>query len=140
MDLDQRRQDVYHNWVVSLFQAGAFAEAETLLSQPAVRAAIDGPDWTDLSVSLVQLRAQSEASSGGYLAGAQIVTEGIRKLGAQPLLLQTYEAYVHNAFALLYNARKLVDARSVLDQALTAYPDSRILEQDRELLKKTQRP
>lgn len=140
VDLEPRRKDVYHNWVASLFQAGAFPEAEALLSQPPVKTALDEPDWTDLSVSLVQLRAEAEARNAGYLAAAQIVTDGIRKLGAQPLLLQTYEAYVHNAFALLYNARKLVDARNVLDQGLAAYPESRILEQDRELLKKTQRP
>jgi hypothetical protein len=138
-DLDQRRREVCHNWVVSLFNAGDFSGADALLSQPAIKIALDEPDWTDLSVSLIQLRAQAEASSAGYLAAAQIVLDGIKKLGSQPLLLQTYEAYVHNAFAQLYNARKLADARSVLDQGLAAYPDSRILGQDRELLKKTPR-
>jgi len=139
IDLEQRRREVYHNWVVKLFDAGSFADAEALLSQPAIRTTLDETDWTNLSVSLVQLRAEVEARNGGYLAAAQIVTDGMKKLGTQPLLLQTYEAYVHNAFAQLYNARKLADARNVLDQGLSAYPDSRILEQDRELLKKTPR-
>ncbi len=139
IDLDQRRRDVYHNWVVSLFNAGSFADAQDLLSQPVVKAALDEPDWTDLSVALVQLQAEAQARAAGYLAAAQVVTEGIKRLGAQPHLLQTYEAYVHNAFAQLYNARKLADARSVIDQGLAAYPDSRVLEQDRQLLKKTPR-
>jgi len=139
IDLDQRRKEIYHNWVASLLGAGSFADAQDLLSQPAARNALDGPDWTDLSVALVQLQAEAEARNTGYLAAAQIVTEGIRKLGAQPPLLQTCETYVHNAFAQLYNARKLADAKSVLDQGLAAYPDSRILEQDKQLLKKTPR-
>ncbi len=139
VDLDQRRRDVYHNWVVSLFDARSFADAEALLSQPAVKATLEDADWTNLSASLVQLRAEDEARNNGYLAAAQVVADGMRKLGNQAVLLQTYEAYVHNAFAQMYNARKLADARSILDQGLSAYPDSRILEQDRELLRKTPR-
>jgi len=139
VDLDQLKRVVYHNWVVSLLETGSFPDAEALLSQPPVKAALDEPDWTDLSVSLVQLRAETEARDTGYLAAAQVVTDGMKKLGAQPVLLQNYEGYMHAAFAQLYNARKLADARSVLDQGLAAYPDSRILEQDRKLLRKTPR-
>jgi hypothetical protein len=139
VDLDQRRRDIYHGWVANLFDANNLADADALLAQPAVKAALDDQDWTALSVALVQLRAEGEARNNGYLAAAQVVAEGMRKLGAQPGLLQNYEAYVHNAFAQLYNAKKLADARNVLDQGLTAYPDSRILEQDRELLKKAPR-
>jgi len=140
IDLDQLRREIYHNWVVSLFNAGAFPDADSLLSQPATRAALEEKDWTDLSVSLVQLRAESESRNAGFLAAAQVVVDGMKKLGSPPLLLQTYEAYVHNAFAQLYNARKIADARSVLDQGLAAYPDSRLLGQDKELLKKSPRP
>jgi hypothetical protein len=139
VDLEQHRRDVYHNWVVSLFDARAFSDADALLAQPAVKATLDDTDWTNLSVSLVQLRAEDEARNNGYLAAAQVVTDGIRKLGNQPTLLQTYEAYVHNAFAQMYNARKLADARNILEQGLSAYPDSRILEQDRQLLRKAPR-
>jgi len=139
IDLDQHRKEIYHNWVAGLLGAGSFADAQDLLSQPPVKAALDETDWTSLSVALVQLQAEAEARNTGYLAAAQVLTEGIRKLGAQPPLLQSYETYVHGAFAQLYNARKLADARSVLDQGLAAYPDSRILEQDRLLLKRMPR-
>jgi len=139
LDLEQRRRDIYHNWVVSLFNARAFPDAETLLSQPAVKATLDESDWNNLSVSLVQLRAEDEANNNGYMAAAQVVADGIKRIGNNPLLLQAYESYVHNAFAQMYNARKLADARRILDQGLSAYPDSRLLEQDRELLRKTPR-
>lgn len=138
-DLEQRRKEAYDRWVAGLLSSGSFADAQDLLSQPAVKSTLDEPDWMDLSIALVQMQAEAEARNTGYLAAAQVVTEGIRKLGAQPPLLQTYEEYMHNAFAQLYNARKLADARSVLDQGLAAYPDSRILEQDRQLLKRTPR-
>jgi hypothetical protein len=139
IELEQRRRDVYHNWVVSLFNARAFQDAENLLTEPVVKATLAEADWNNLSVSLVQLKAEDEARSSGYMAAAQVVADGIKKIGTHPLLLQTYEAYVHNAFAQMYNARKLADARSILDQGLSAYPDSRVLEQDRELLRRTPR-
>ena len=137
IDLEQRRREIYHTWVVSLFNGGALQEAETLLSQPLVKTILDVADWTTLSISLVQLKADMEARNNGYVSAAQVAIDGIKKLGAQPLLLQTYEAYIHNAFAQMYNARKLADARTILDQGLSTYPDSRLLEQDKELLQKT---
>ncbi len=137
--LEQRRREIYHNWVVSRIQAGAFEDAEMLLAQPATKSTLGDDDWTGLSIAVIQSRAEKETRTAGFLAAAQLITEGIKKLGAQPLLLQTYEAYMHNAFAQLYNARKLADARSVIEQGLAAYPDSRILGQDRDLLRRTPR-
>ena len=75
-------------------------------AQPSARAALDDEDWTALSVAVVQRQAQAEGDSGGNIAAAGIVAEGLKRLGRQPALLQTYEAYVHNAFAMLFNARK----------------------------------
>ena len=46
---------------------------------------------------------------------------------------------MHNAFAQLFNAKKLTNAKSVLDQGIAAYPESRMFQQDLELLKKAQR-
>ncbi|HVO38279.1 MAG TPA: hypothetical protein VMV03_04545 [Spirochaetia bacterium] len=137
VDLEPRRREVYHNWAVSLIQANALVDAEALLSQPPVRSSLGDEDWTGLSIAVIQSRADQETRGAGFLAAAQIVTDGIRKIGAQPLLLQTYEAYMHDAFAQLYNARKLADARAVIDQGLAAYPESRILGQDRDMLRRT---
>jgi hypothetical protein len=136
VDLGQPRRDVYHNWVVSLLTARAFQDAETLLSQPSTKAALEEADWTNLSVSAVQQRAQVEAGNRGFLAAASIVTNGMERLGRLQPLLQTYEAYVHNAFAQLYNQRKWADARSVIDQGLAAYAESRVFQRDLELVRK----
>ena len=134
--IDQLRQDMYHAWVVTLLNSRAFSEADALLSQPSTKAALDDTDWTALSVEVVQGQAQEEDGSSGNVAAARLVAEALKRLGRQPALLQTYEAYVHNAFALLYNARKVVDAKAVIDQGLAVYPDSRMLLQDLDLARK----
>ena len=139
VDLGLPRRDAYHNWVVGLLDANALQDAEALLAQPAVKAALDGSDWTTLSVQIVQLRALAESSAEGYLPAAAIVADGLKRLGRQPGLLQNFEAYIHNAFVALYNARKWNDARLLIDQVLAVYPDSGILQQDLDLAKKALR-
>ncbi|HTO23008.1 MAG TPA: hypothetical protein VMQ10_11085 [Spirochaetia bacterium] len=137
--IDPSRQELYHNWVVSLIDSRQYADAETLLGQPTTRAGMDDADWTSLSVALVQRQAQAEGDSSGSVAAAEVVAQGLKKLGRQPALLQTYEAYIHNAFAMLYNARRAVDAKAVVDQGLLVYPDSRMLLQDLDLARKALR-
>lgn len=137
VDLEQSRRDVYHNWTVDLLDSSALADADALLSQPAVHASLDTADWTNLSIELVQRRAQIEVGANGYLSAAGIIAESMKKLGRLPPLLQGYEAYVHNAFAQLYNTKKFADARAALDQGLSVYPESKLLLQDLDLIKKT---
>jgi hypothetical protein len=139
VDLDQQRRDIYHNWTVMLLDASALADAESLLAQPVVRAALDDTDWTNLSVALVQRRAQATADVEGLLAASGIIADALKRLGRLPTLLTTYEAYIHNAFAMSYNAHKYADARSVIDQGLGNYPESAMFRQDLELVKKAQR-
>ena len=136
VDLGDPRRDIYHNWAVGLIRVNDLAGAEMLLSQPAAKASVEEADWMALSVEVVLRRAQAEAAANGNLAAAAIVTDGIRKLGRQPVLLQTSQAYVHNAFALLYNARKFADGKALIEQALAASPDSALLQQDLEVVKK----
>jgi hypothetical protein len=139
VNLDQPRSDLYHNWVVTLVDSQALSDAEALLAQPSTRAALDDQDWTALSIEVVQRQAHAEGDSGGAMAAAGVVAEGMKKLGRQPALLQAYEVYVHNAFASLYNARRAQDAKAVVDQGLQVYPDSRMLLQDLELARKALR-
>jgi len=139
VDLSQPRRDMYHNWAVSLIDANSILDADALLSQPGTKAALDEADWTNLSVVVVQQRAQAEVELGGFVAAAGIVADAMARLGRIQPLLQTYEAYIHNAFAQLYNAKKLTNAKAVLDQGIAAYPDSGRFQQDLELLKKAQR-
>jgi hypothetical protein len=139
VDLGQPRRDMYHNWVVNLIDANSILDADALLSQPGTKAALDDSDWTNLSVVVVQQRAQAEVEMGGFLAAAGIVIDAMTRLGRIQPLLQTYEAYMHNAFAQLYNAKKIANAKAVIDQGIAAYPESRMFQQDLELLKKAQR-
>jgi hypothetical protein len=139
VDLGQPRRDVYHNWTVSLLTARSYQDAETLLSQPSTKAALEETDWINLSVAAVQQRAQMEAGAGGFLSAAAIVVDGMERLGRLQPLLQTYEGYMHNAFVQLYNARKWANAKSVIEQGLATYADSRRLQDDMDLVKKAPR-
>jgi hypothetical protein len=63
---------------------------------------------------------------------------GLRALGAQTELLRAYEAYVHNEFAKLYNARRFDEARQIVETGLSEYPASRTLSADLQTVKKAQ--
>jgi hypothetical protein len=139
VDLESLRRDMYHNWAVSLVDANTLTDADALLAQPVTRTVLGDADWLDLSMAVVERKAAAESGTTGYASAAAIVADGLKKLGRQPPLLQNYEAYVHNAFAQLYNVRKLTDARAVVDQGLVVYPDSRLLQQDLDLLRKQPR-
>jgi tetratricopeptide (TPR) repeat protein len=129
-DLFRQRQEITHNWIVSLVEKGSGQEAEALLASPATRAALGDADWIDLSVFLVQSRAEVAARSGDYGAAADAIAAGLQALGAQTELLRAHEAYVHNAFARLYNARKFDDAKAVLERGLSVSPSSPMLTGD----------
>ena len=78
-------------------------------------------------------QAQAEEDSGGNIAAARVVAEALKRLGRQPPLLQTYEAYVHNAFASCSTRGRRLTRRPLIDQGLAVYPDSRMLQQDLDL-------
>jgi hypothetical protein len=136
-DLTRRRQEVTHNWILSLVEKGSREEAGTLLETPSARDVLGGADWTDLSVFLVQSRAEAAARGGDYGTAAQTVAAGLQALGAQAELLRAYEAYVHNEFAKLYNARRFAEAKQVIERGLAVHPASRSLAGDLETLRKT---
>lgn len=138
-DLAQRRQEITHNWIVSLVQKGSRDEAAALLEAPSARGVLGSADWTDLSVFLVQSRAETAARTTGYREAAEKVAAGLRSLGQQPELLRAYEAYVHNAFAQLYNARRFEEARQTVEDGLSAYPTSRTLGADLQTVQKAQK-
>jgi hypothetical protein len=139
VDIDQPRRDIYHNWIVSLVNTSAYQDAEAILAQPSVRSTLQDSDWTSLSVDVVQMRAQAQADTGDYTLAAAAVAEGLKRLGRPDALLRSYEVYVHNAVAQLYNGRKITEARAAVDQGLAVYPESRMLQQDLELIRKAAR-
>jgi tetratricopeptide (TPR) repeat protein len=129
-DVARLRFEVTHNWIVGAIQAGRLGEAVSLLADPGRRAVLGESDWTDLSVYLVQSRAEAASAGGGFSEAAEVIAAGIASLGSQGELLRAYEAYVHNAFAKLYNARRLEEARAVLARGLGVYPSSQMLSRD----------
>ena len=137
VDIEQPRRDIYHNWIVGMITMNDYTDADALLSQSAVRATLQDADWTALFVDVFQLRAQSQADTGDYASAAATVADGLKKLGKPDALLRSYEVYVHDSVAFLFNARKLAEARSVAEQGLAVYPDSRMLQQDLDLIKKS---
>jgi hypothetical protein len=136
IDIEKSRRDMYHNWTVSLLNARRLDEADELLAQAGAKAALDEADWMRLSVQSVQMRAQLAGDNGDYLAAASLIAEGMKRLGRQPVLLQAYEICVHNAATILFNSRKMADARAALAQGLLVYPDSRMLQEDLETVMK----
>jgi hypothetical protein len=63
----------------------------------------------------------------------------MEKLGRLQPLLQMYEIFMHNAFVQLYKSRKWANAKSVVEQGLATYADSRVLQQDLDLARKPPR-
>jgi hypothetical protein len=136
VDIGQARRDFYHNWILALLEDNALQDAEDLLAQPVTKATLDDADWSNFSVMVVQRRAQAQASTGDFVSAAGVVLDAIGKLGRLPILLQNYEALLQNAIVQLYNSRKYADARALVDQGLASYAESRVFQQDLDLLKK----
>jgi len=81
-------------------------------------------------VWVIQLQADRSARKADLAAAAAVIADGISRMGAEPLLLGAFEAYLHNAFAQLYNARRFGEAKTLLESALARYPASRVIRQD----------
>ncbi len=133
-DLDQRRAELFHNQAVTLIENGRLEEVEALLGGGPDGAPIDKKDWLDLSVFVVMKRAEVGSRKSGYSEGARVIASGMEKLGREPTLLRSYEAYIHNQFAALFNSRRYAEAGNILTAGLSVYPNSRIFLQDKELL------
>lgn len=129
-ELEQRREDISHNRIVDFLESGRFDDAEAVLGSNAPVSGLKQDDWLELSIFAVQKRAEAAAVSGGYSKAIAVVEEGITRLGRDPILLKTYQSYVHNRFAALFNARKFLEARSALLPGLTLYPESAAFAQD----------
>jgi hypothetical protein len=137
--LQERRQQLFHNQAVSLIEDGSTDAARRLLGQSAAETPLDPKDWTDLSVYLVQKDAETAARSGDFLAAARLLAGSMEHLGRIPEILQAYEAYIHNQFAALFNAKRFADARLVISSGLAVYHESRVLKQDNDIIEKALR-
>ncbi len=123
------REDLLHNWAVSLVQAGRLEEAQGLIDRRRAGGELSEREWRSLGVSIWQLRAR-EASRRDYGEAAAILSQALESLGPEPGLVSGYEVYVHNQMASLVNSGRLEEARGVLDKALRLLPSSSLLRED----------
>jgi predicted metal-dependent hydrolase len=135
-DLTQRRRELVHNQAVALVESGELDAADALLSGSPGSKLLGAADRTDLLVWVVYLRADISVRKADYAAAAEAVADGIARIGAEPRLLDAYEAYVHDRFAQLFNAKRFSEAKASLEAAQARYPGSRIISQDLETVTK----
>ena len=121
-----------HDLAVSRIKAGDLDAAEALLTTGPLADAFDPADRRELLVGIIQLRADRSAQKGELVAAAQLIADGISRMGSEPDLLEAYEMYTHNAAAVLFNARRFREAKTFLEAALARYPGSRMIRQDLE--------
>ncbi len=123
------REDLLHNWAVSLIQAGRLQEAQALLDRSRAGGELSEREWRTLGVSIWQLRAR-EASRQDFGEAAAMLRKAVESLGPEAGLVSGYEVYVHNQMAALVNSGRLQEAREVLDEALRFLPGSSLLRED----------
>jgi tetratricopeptide (TPR) repeat protein len=123
------REDLLHNWAVTLIQAGRLEEARELIDRRRDRGQLSEREWRSLGVSIWQLRAR-EASRRDFGEAAAMLRKALESLGPEPGLVSGYEVYVHNQMAALVNSGRLDEARSVLGEALRILPSSSLLRED----------
>jgi tetratricopeptide (TPR) repeat protein len=123
------REDLLHNWAVSLIEARRLAEARDLIDAHHARGELSEREWRSLGVSIWQLRAR-EASRHDFGEAAAILRHALETLGPDAGLASGYEVYVHNQMAALVNSGRLEEARDVLREALRVLPGSSLLRED----------
>jgi len=115
---------------------GEFVEAEELLDLQLEGGRMAEQEWRELTVYLYQLRAQSSAR-GDFSEAARLIQEGLNKVGSDQSLMKSYEVYIHNSVVTLVRAERYQDALSVLEEALSQVPTSRVLQNDKSMVLKT---
>jgi Flp pilus assembly protein TadD len=65
-----------------------------------------------------------------------LIEEGISKVGSDQSLTKSYEVYIHNSVVTLVRAERYQDALSVLEEALSQVPTSKVLQNDKSMVLK----
>jgi tetratricopeptide (TPR) repeat protein len=131
--LARLREDLLHNWAVSLIAARRLEEAQRLLDERLARGELPASEWRSLSVTVVQLQAQEAARTDPGRA-AELVRAGLARIGPEPALKATYEACAHNQAVSLLRAGRPEEALEAVRRALTLLPGSAVLSGDESLL------
>ena len=123
------REDLLHNWAVSLIEDRRLEQAQAMIDDRRARGELSEREWRSLGVSIWQLRAQ-EASRRDFGEAAASLRRALESLGPEAGLASGYEVYVHNQMAALVNSGRLEEARGVLREALRFLPGSSLLRED----------
>jgi len=127
--LSSLREDLLHNWVLSLVEQREFEATEALLDVQRSAGGMTEAEWKSLTVYLYQMKAQ-EAARANFAVAAGLIEEGLRKAGPDEALQRSFEVYVHNEVVSLMRAKKLQDALTVIGRALNVAPRSALLRKD----------
>jgi Flp pilus assembly protein TadD len=131
--LEALQEDLTHNWILSLIRKGDYPTAEKLLDSQLSDGGISEGQWRELTVYLYQVRAQKKAAAD-YMEAAQLILEGLNKVGSDQGLARSYEVYIHNSVVSLVRNARYEEALAVLEQALPGLPDSAVLLKDRAMV------
>jgi len=131
--LARLREDLLHNWAVTLINARRFEEAQRLLDERRALGELPEAEWRSLSVTVVQLQAQEAARTDPGRA-AELARAGLARIGPEPALKATYEACAHNQAVSLLRAGRPAEALAAVRRALALLPGSTVLASDEALL------
>jgi hypothetical protein len=127
------REDLLHNWVLSLVEGREFAAAETLLDAKRSAGEIPQAEWKSLTIYLYQMKGQ-EAARRDFASAARLIEEGMSKTGPDSALQRSFEVYVHNEVVSLMREKRSQDALGVIERALAVVPQSALLRRDHSMV------
>ena len=131
--LESLRNDLLHNWTLSLVTRREFTAAERGLDAHRAAGLMSEGEWKSLTVYVYQIKAR-EAAAVDFAAAAAMVRGGLAKVGPDAALERSFEVYVHNQVVTLIREHRLQDAAAVIDEALRFAPNSVRLKNDRSLV------
>jgi hypothetical protein len=122
------------NYIKELINKGKFNEAMATLDGNYAQKFLKAKSAKDLLLFYYLTKAEALAGEFGYLKGAECIEEGMAKLGRQSLLLNNYEAYIHNYVVMLAEAKEYKKALEVLGKALSVLPESSLFKKDKKAI------
>ena len=114
---------------------------KSLAKLAASRYSLDSADYEKLATYAYSREADRISKSGAWLEAVQVLDEGLKILPGQSKLLQQKKIYrenyaveVHNRAVDAYNAKNFDGLKSLLQNGLTAIPESELLRNDLKMI------
>jgi tetratricopeptide (TPR) repeat protein len=139
--LDDRRRAVAGKSLELLVKSAPFSEAAAAVDRAYSDGLIDDARWAEFSLYLWSTEARSRSAGGRWLDGWQFLSEAPERTQSLPRWNDLAETYRHNAvvdyhnrFASAFRARRFDEARSILEEGVSHFPDAPILKDDMKAL------